>query len=156
MPGKHGPNRLANYLQVHRASMTRFADEGLVVEDQCELTFLPGSILLAGRVLCLDGIVLEVEKEIAILAGEGMNARVQTATFRYHAWIRGEHNILRYESPHEHRPAAHKHVYNTFGDGLEAEVLDLNREDDIPTLGDVLRELQLWHEENASRIARLR
>jgi hypothetical protein len=136
--------------------MARFTDEGFVAEDQCEFAFLPGRLLLVGRILRLDGIVLEVEKEIAILAGEGMTARVQTATFRYHAWIRGEHNILRYESPHGHRPAAHKHVYNTFGDGLEAEVLDLNREDDIPTLGDVLRELQSWHEENASRIVRLR
>lgn len=156
MPGKHGPNRLANYLQVHGAAMARFVDEGFVVEDRCQFEFLPGRILLSGAILCLDGIVLVVEKEITVLAGEGMTSRVQTSRFRYHAWIRGEHNILRYESAHEHRPVSHKHVYNTFGDGLESEVIDLTREDDVPTLGDVLRELQGWHEANAARIARLR
>jgi hypothetical protein len=75
---------------------------------------------------------------------------------RYHAWIRGVHNILRYESAHEHRPHAHKHLYDTFGTGLEREVIALAEEDRIPTLGEVVRELQAWHEANAARIGELR
>ncbi len=85
-----------------------------------------------------------------------MNARVQTRRFRYHAWVRGAHNILRYESAHDHRPHAHKHEYNTFGDGREMAVVDIADENQIPTLGEVIRELQVWHQENAARIKTLR
>ena len=156
MPGKHGPNRLANYLTVHDAAMTAFLDEGFVIEDRSAFTVLPPIVRLQGTILCLDGITIDVDKEIAILDGRGMTARVQTTRFRYQAWVRGVHNVLRYESAHEHRPHVHKHVYNTFGDGRELEVLELEDEEDIPTLGEVIRELQLWHAENAARISRLR
>ncbi|MGH7653643.1 MAG: hypothetical protein ACREN6_03175, partial [Gemmatimonadaceae bacterium] len=150
------PNpRFENYLAVHDKWMTRFLDDGFVVEDRCEFTFLPPTILLQGAIICLNGLTLEVEKEIAILGGTRMDARVQTRRFRYHAWVRGMHNILRYESAHDHRPHAHKHEYNTFGDGRESRVLDLLDEDEIPTLGEVVAELQLWYQENASQLRRL-
>jgi hypothetical protein len=130
--------------------------EGFVVEDRCRFTFLPSVVLLQGTIVCLDGLTLDVDKEIAVLQGRGMTALVQTRRFRYHAWVRGVHNILRYESAHPHRRHAHKHLYDTFGDGRETEVIDLVEEDDIPTLGEVIRELQLWHQENATRIKELR
>lgn len=85
-----------------------------------------------------------------------MNARAQTKHFRYQAWLRGVRNILRYESAHAHRSYAHKHVYDTFGDGLESAVIELRDEDQIPTLGEVIRELQVWHGEHASRIRELK
>ena len=157
MPGKHGPNpRFGNYLAVHDKWMAGFLDDGFVVEDRCDFTFLPSTILLQGTILCLDALTVEVEKEIAILSGTKMNARVQTRSFRYHAWVRGAHNILRYESAHDHRPHVHKHVYNTFGDGRELSVLDLVDEEEIPTLGEVIRELQLWHQQHAARLRQLR
>jgi hypothetical protein len=130
--------------------------EGFVVEDQCEFTFLPSVILLQGPIVCLDGLILEVEKEIAVLSGRGMTALVQTRKFRYHAWARGVHNILRYESAHDHRLYPHKHLYATFGNGRETEVVDLTAEGSIPTLGEVIREMHQWHQENASRISGLR
>jgi len=154
LPGKHGPNRLANYLDVHESWMADLLAEGFVVEDQCHFTFLPSVVLLQGIIICLDGITLEVFKEIAVLEGRGMTARVQTRAFRYHAWVRGVHNILRYESAHEHRRLAHKHVYDTFGTGRDT-VTDLVDEDTVPTLGEVIRELQQWHEENARRLREL-
>ena len=128
MPGKHGPNpRFGNYFAVHQKWMAGFLDEGFVVEDRCDFVFLPSIILLQGTIVCLDALTVEVAKEIAILGGRGMNARVQTRRFRYHAWVRGAHNILRYESAHDHRPYAHKHVYNTFGDGRETAVVEIGR-----------------------------
>jgi hypothetical protein len=136
--------------------MAKLSREGFVIEDRRAFTFLPSIILLQGPIICLDGITLDVDKQITILDGRGMTARVQTTGFRYQAWGRGVHNILRYESAHEHRPTAHKHLYNTFGDGREMDVVDVEDEDDIPTLGEVLRELQTWHEENAARISGLR
>lgn len=116
--------------------MADLSDEGFVIEDRCGFTFLPSIIRLQGSIICLDGITLDVDKEIAILDGRGMTARVQTRRFRYQAWVRGVHNILRYESAHEHRPHVHKHVYNTFGNGRGVEVLELKDEDDAPTLGE--------------------
>lgn len=118
MPGKHGPNRLAKDLAVHKRAMADLVDEGFVVEDQCHFTFQRRAVLLQGTILCLGGITLEVEKEIAVLKGSGMTAQVQTTRFRYHAWVRGRHNVLRYESGHKRRPLPHKHTYNTFGDGV--------------------------------------
>jgi uncharacterized protein with von Willebrand factor type A (vWA) domain len=133
-----------------------FPPDGFVVEDRCAFTFLPETILLQGTIVCLDALTVDVEKEIAILSGLKMNARVQTRRFRYHARVRGAHNILRYESAHEHRPQAHKHVYNTFGDGQEQEIIDLFHENEIPTLGEVIQELREWHQENAGRLKKLR
>ena len=156
MPGKHGPNRLANYLAVHESWMEALLAEGFVAEDQCAFTFLPSAVLLEGTIVCIGGVTIDLKKEIAVLRGRGMNAWVQTRMFRYHAWVRGEHNILRYESAHEHRPHVHKHAYNTFGDGREAEVVDLHEEDNIPTLGEVVRELQAWYQEHAARVKNLR
>lgn len=155
MSGKHGPNRLANYLEVHDAWMQKLLDEGFVVEDRSEFTFLPSIILLQGTIVCLEGLSVEVEKEIEVLRGRGPTAEVQTRKFRYHAWVRGIHNILRYDSPHGHRPYPHKHLYDTFGSGRESDIVTLEGEDQVPTLGEVLQELQTWHELNATRIRQL-
>ena len=81
MPGKHGPNRLAKDLAVHKRAMADLVDEGFVVEDQCQFTFQRRAVLLQGTILCLGGITLEVEKEIAVLKGSGMTAQVQTTAF---------------------------------------------------------------------------
>lgn len=71
-------------------------------------------------------------------------------------WIQRAHNTYRYESAHEHRPCAHKHVYDVLGHGGESAVIELFQEDEIPTLGEVIRELEEWHETNAGRIKNLR
>ncbi|HYN82322.1 MAG TPA: hypothetical protein VES88_12530 [Gemmatimonadaceae bacterium] len=135
--------------------MTALLSEGFVIEDQCNFTFLPSVILLQGTIVCLDGLTLEVEKD-CYTRGRGLTALVQTRRFRYHAWIRGRHNVFRYESAHEHRPHAHKHVYASFGNGTEIEVIDLTNERLIPTLGEVIRELQSWHAKHAAQISELR
>jgi hypothetical protein len=129
---------------------------GFVIEDRCQFTLLPHVVILEGTIVCLDAITLEVRKEIGVLEGRGMAALVQTRRFRYHAWMRGVHNILRYESGHEHRPHAHKHLYDNFGYGSEREIIELASEEKVPTLTEVIRELQRWHEDNAGRLGELR
>ena len=155
MTGKHGPNRLGNYLQVHESCMTGLLREGFVVQDDCRFTILPSVVILEGVIVCLDGISLDVRKEIDVLKGHGPGAQVQTQVFRYHAWVRGSHNIFRYESAHEHRPYAHKHVYDTFGYGQENQLIELRSQDEVPTLTEVLRELHGWHQEHAGRLKEL-
>jgi hypothetical protein len=137
--------------------MAEFLNEGFVTEDSTAFTVRESVVLLAGTIVCVDAITIDVEKQLALLGGRGRTARVQTSTFRYHAWVRGVHNILRYESGHKtHRLYPHKHEYNTFGDGRETSLRDLPDEDSIPTLGEVIREVQEWHAANASRVKRLR
>jgi hypothetical protein len=119
------------------------------VQDECSFSILPSSILLEGRVICQDRITLEVRKEIAVLEGRGMTALVQTRMFRYHGWIRSAHNILRYDSAHAHRPYPHKHTFETPGTGRELSVRPLETEDAVPTMLEVIRELQAWHLEHA-------
>ncbi|MGH7583309.1 MAG: hypothetical protein ACREL5_08810 [Gemmatimonadales bacterium] len=156
MPGKHGRNRLENYLQVHESYMATFREEGFVVHDGCAFTILGKVVLLEGTITCLDGIVIEVRKEIDVLSGRGGSAWVRTRSFCYHAGLRGGETILRYDSPHGHRPYHHKHTYDTFGDGRELAIEELRSEREVPTLGEVIRELQGWHQQNAAHLARQR
>jgi hypothetical protein len=136
--------------------MARLLEGGFVVEDQCEFSFPPDLVLLTGQIACVDQISLDVLKRIEILSGSGPSAIVQTKSFRYHAWVRGAHNIFRYCSPHGHRPYAHKHVYDPFDDGREGEMKELRKEADIPLMSQVLEELQAWHEANIERLKELR
>jgi len=130
--------------------------EGFVIHDGCVFTVLPSTVVLEGTVACLDGIALEVRKEIRVLRGSGLAAEVQTELFKYHAWVRGRYNIFRYDSAHRHRPFPHKHVFDTFGFGGETAVIELRGEDAIPTMAEVIRELRVWHEQHAANLHLLR
>lgn len=136
--------------------MAAFLAEGFVVQDDCRFSFLPTLVILEGLVICTDGITLDVRKEIAILDGRGPAATVQTRMYRYNAWLRGTHNILRYDSPHAHRQFHHKHLYDTFRTGRELDLLRIDDEDEIPTMADVLRELRSWCQAHASHLRYLR
>lgn len=154
MPGKHGPNWLRNYVEVHERWMANFLSEGFVIDDQCGFTFQQTAVVVGGDIVCLDGIVIQVDKQLDVLDSGTGNPRVRTGRFSYNARVRGRHNILRYDSPHVHRPQPHKHSYDTFGTGDETSVVDLVNESDVPTLGEVIRELEEWHQENAARLRR--
>jgi len=136
--------------------MSDLLDQGFVLQDDCQFAFFPQVVLLQGRIICLDAVTLEISKELKILDGVGASATVQTRSFRYQAWVRGKHNIFRYDSAHGHRPYAHRHGYNTFGFGEELEIAPLATENDIPTLTEVIYELQDWHQVNAHRLDQLR
>ena len=113
-------------------------------------------VVVSGDIACLGSIVLQVKKEVDVLYHGAANPRVQTRSFSYNARVRGHHNILRYDSPHDHRPHPHKHIYDTFGSGDETEVVTLLKQSDVPTLGEVIRELQEWYLMNAGSLRRLR
>jgi hypothetical protein len=135
--------------------MASLSDGGFVVEDQTDFSFGPDVVLLTGQIVCLSGITVDVLKIIGVRSGKGANAVVQTDLFRYQAWVRGENGIFRYCSAHNHRPYAHKHVYDTFDRTIEPACLELRTEDEVPTLLEVIEELQGWHYANASRLAAL-
>jgi len=66
-----------------------------------------------------------------------------------------ESYILRYDSPVDHRPFHHKHVFDPFRAGVELRVEQFDDMDMTPTLGDVIKELQDWYWEHEVEIAAL-
>lgn len=132
---------------------------GFATKDDCGFTFLtPRVTLLEGQIYCLDQIVIDVKKEIHAVGDEGgFTGFVQTRRFGYHARIKGEHNILRYDSAGGHRHSAHKHVYDPFAEDRQVTTVEeITDPDDVPTLTDVVRELERWHSDNAGRLRDLR
>ena len=129
--------------------MRDLIESGFVIEDSCSFTFAEKWFLLTGQIICLAGLIIEVEKRVGILSGKGPSARVKTQSFTYHTWIRGGNNIFRYCSADPpHRPNPHKHIFEPFDGGKESNVIELVDEEDIPTLGEVIVELRDWHAEN--------
>lgn len=153
--GKHGPNNLRNYIEVHSSCMTNLENQGFVLRDDCNFELFRDLIVLAGRIHCLGQIEVTVKKLIEVLSGSGHACMVQTKQFSYHANIANGPNILRYDSPVPHRNYYHKHRFDTFGSRREIEVVQIDSEEDVPTLGEVLTELQEWYCENVERIATL-
>lgn len=153
--GRHGRNTLDNYIAVHESYMQSFFAQGFVQQDSCDFLVLSGLVTLTGRVHCLGGIELCVLKQIDVLQGQGAMPVVQRSTYNYHAQFLNGPYIFRYDSPVDHRPFHHKHVFDPLSSRKE---LRIDRIDDIgqtPTMGDVLTELQRWYWENASQIDQL-
>jgi hypothetical protein len=136
--------------------MRSLIDRGFVLDDGVEVLLLPdiGSVILHGRISCLGGIEVTVEKELAILSGAGPTAKVKHRKFSYHANVAAGPNIFRYDSPVDHRPFYHKHCFDIFGDGSDhiQEIPDLEA---VPTLGDVLDELEEWYWTHTDQIKAL-
>jgi hypothetical protein len=69
-----------------------------------------------------------------LLAGDGPNALVQTATYTYHVTVEGLGNLLRYCGPHDdeahpdHKPYHHKHVYDVLRGDVEGTVAEVDPE----------------------------
>lgn len=135
--------------------MRSFLDQGFVVQDSCGFLVLPGLVTLTGRVQCLGNIELCVLKEIDILSGTGPEAMVERRKYSYHAQFINGPYILRYDSPVDHRPFHHKHVYDPLGTRLEIDVIRIADMDETPTMGDVINELQEWYWANEPRISAL-
>lgn len=141
---KHGPNRLDNYTQIHDTCMQRFLRDGFIIAEALRFENLGnGYIAIVGTIDCMGGVVLEVDKLLAIQEGEGADALVQTVIYTYHAHVAGQGNILRYDSPHpDHNQFHHVHRYKFDGDGAD-HVTELTWED-VPTLAEVVEELRTW------------
>lgn len=69
--GKHDPNRLARYQEIHETVMEHLRRGGFVIDDTLTFTSIPGGILIEGKIFCQDGIYIDVHKELDILDGEG-------------------------------------------------------------------------------------
>ncbi len=95
--------------------MEGLKNSGFVHADNLEFKEVPGAVTIEGDIACLGNIVVSVLKTLEVLAGEGLEATVQTVTYSYNVRIAGKHNIFRYDNLHmhnDHPDSHHKDVYD--------------------------------------------
>jgi hypothetical protein len=152
MGNRHAPHRFEDYQRVHDSNMEMLMAEGFVLDQ--DLRFQPlgnQQIALTGVVRCQGQITVLVEKVLAVRDGTGSSALVQTTAYRYHALIPGVGNILRYENNDHHR-FDHVHRYDPIAGDRKGTFQRIESKNDVPTLGEVLRELRDWYEEHADKL----
>ena len=146
-PGRtrHGATRLDHYRQIHDRVMRGHIASGFVLHDG--VRFHPpedGHIAVRGQIRCEGGLNIHVDKKLKIVSGKGPTAKVQTVEYHYNVFTRVG-NVFRYDSPHEdHREHHHVHRFNEEGD--ETHVHDIYDVNEVPTLGDVIKEVQEHYE----------
>ena len=145
---RHAPTRYANYLQVHETRMQRFLRGEFVFSDGVKFAVPAGGyIAVAGEIQCLGGIRIAVDKKLKILSGQGANALVQTSAYHYNAFVHGQGNLFRYDSPHGHRPCHHVHRFDFLKSWSQTGVQELQSVNAVPTLSDVIDEArELYYE----------
>lgn len=153
-PGKHGPNRLASYVEVHETQMQQVLRNGFVLSEDLSFEPLPGAVLLSGRIQCQGGIYIDVSKQIELLTNEGASSTVQTKAYRYNVALAGRSNIFRYDSAHpDHNQEDHVHRYDIIsGKQVEPAEMIYDRER-VPTLREVIDEAEEWYYEHQDQLS---
>ncbi|HKP75072.1 MAG TPA: DUF6516 family protein [Longimicrobiaceae bacterium] len=118
-------------------------------------------LTIEGDIHCAGGIVIEVNKRLEILAGEGAAATVQTAGYRYHVRLPGKGTIFRYDSPHPaaagvelpaHHPEHHVHRYDVLSGDVRGTIEIIYDIERVPTLREVIDEAAEWFYRHAEAI----
>ena len=101
-----------------------------------------GDIAVAGEIRCLGDMTISVDKTLTVLDGQGPGAMVYTTEFHYHVQAVGRGPVLRYDSPHPHRPYNHVHRFDFLATWDQVQIVPIYEINDVPTLGDVLEEVR--------------
>lgn len=111
--------------------------------------------LLTGEIACKGGIIVDVNKTLEVLSGEGLDAIVQTTIYNYNVLIRNQYNIFRYDNAHprrEHPDDHHKHCF----DWQTGEPLPDSPEwigaKAWPNLTEVILEAQRWYSDHIDEL----
>ncbi len=140
-PGKHGPNRLASYIETHNTHMQQVLRGGFVLSEDLGFDPLEGFLILSGRIKCEGGIYISVWKRIALLSNAGASSAVQTAAYSYNVAVAGMGNVFRYDSPHpDHNRDHHVHRFDVLNGDKDGKVEFIFNEENIPTLREVIEE----------------
>jgi len=134
--------------------MQQFLRAGFVRSENLSFNDLgDGFIELDGVIECAGNIYIAVYKRIEVLDGDGAAALVQTVDYSYNATVGGIGNILRYDSPHpDHNREHHVHRFDVFeGQELKPPTF-LSNEDERPTLGEAIAEVERWYYDNVDRL----
>lgn len=134
--------------------MQALLDSGFVVEDALQIIpALPTLTVIRGKIHCIDGLFVEVNKLVVAVSGEGPTSDVKTSFFSYSGVVRGHGNVFRYDSAHEdHNCFPHKHEFDFFNEFGGDRLIEIEDENDIPTLYEAVSELQDWHQRNLDRL----
>ena len=121
--------------------MNRLIDEGIVETDSLIFDeIFTGrtltAVIISGRVVCRDGLCVQVNKRLDVRAATGGGYDVKGAHYDYHAWLSAaDQPVLRYDNSHEWL-GLHVHVFDP-GTGKElTEQIEL---ENLPTLDRFIR-----------------
>ena len=93
-----------------------------------------------GRVFCLRGVILEVEKRLRV-GYSGGQLRVRGFSYRYAAWVENLGPLLRYHNLHANTDEYHHRVLDPHtGDEIFYEMLQRHQ---FPIFSEVLDELEI-------------
>ena len=98
-----------------------------------------GRIQLLGALYCLRGVVLEADKRLNTRYF-GRTLKVRTYHYRYAAYLRGRHNLLRYHNTHQSDNDYHRVEFNPLTGALVRRSTMPRRQ--FPVLSQVLDELE--------------
>ena len=138
---KHGWLRFDRYQAIHEGALHRHV---FILDDRTTFErFLledGEAIKLAGTVVCNAGIVILVEKYLALRVHRGVE-QARAYRYSYNAYIPGRGNVLRYDNAHLDAPDDyHRHEYDlATGEQLRLEILTREQ---FPTLIEVVDELE--------------
>jgi hypothetical protein len=142
------PHRFHRYFASIDREIAPSVRSGFYASDDLRYSTEVDAILIRGTIECAGGIRVEVEERLRILRGSSWlpfgGAMVELVFYRYNAVLLNHGTIFRYNSPHsDHRHYHHVHRFEVLGSGAEA-VTEL-REQDVPSLRQVLKEAEDWH-----------
>lgn len=160
-PVNHQPTRLNTYYSVHENHMEQLRSSGFVGEDTLRFDWISSvGLFVQGEIACKGLIVVDVEKFLLKVEGEGSGSIVQTEMYSYNAFIRGGHNILRYDNQHPetlhqgHPDEHHRHDFDvSTGDELPNSPVWVGA-DAWPTLAGLIAKVQEWHVDTYSTLSK--
>ncbi len=120
---KHDWNSWENYLLVHETTLNKYINTRHVAGPRQytrnKLTDQNIQLSIEGLILKSDlGVEIQIKIEKTVeLDIEYSRPRARTFSYSYHALTPkpNARNLMRYCSPHEHRPHHHKHLYYSDG-----------------------------------------
>ena len=107
-------------------------------------------IYIGGEIFCLGSLKMTVRKTLFVSIIRRVEY-VKTIDYAYNLSLEGIGNIFRYDNEHVHEGHCfphHKHVYDP--PGKNHRVLEIESEEDWPTLGEALREARQYYWNNLS------
>ena len=98
-----------------------------------------GEIQIVGTIYCFRGVALEVDKRLHT-RHFGRTLKVRTYYYRYAAYLRGRHNLLRYHNTHQSDDDYHRVEFNPLtGELVRRSTMPRHQ---FPVLSEVLDELE--------------
>ena len=149
---RHGWNSLEGYLSIHdnRLNNHSFLDPSkphTIGITYHQINDEESVMAIQGHVFCLGNVVLEVEKYLQMMERENGQLFVRGFSYRYHAFVPGEHSLVRYDNSHG-EDVYHRHAFEPVT-GQETEITDLTR-NEFPTFSEILDELEEIYLESSS------